>query len=227
MKHEWGWHARNPSRVMCTKCRPSEPGLGNRVDDIANPIGGSSALRVHNGKRDRNWRKGAAGEYLMDQFLHEKLTNGEIILTDRRVPDTASNIDHIVVASSGVWIIDSKKWRGKIEYKSLTAASGNYRLFVNGDDRTDEVDKIYGQVIPVAQVIGDRSVPIKAALCFIDGDWKASIVLRDLFKKPYKHDRVLISPPRLLVKMIQREGPLVDQDVQRIGALLDLRLRPM
>ena len=67
------------------------------------------------GKRDRNWRRGAAGEYLMDRFLHEKLKDGEVILTDRRVPDSSSNIDHVVVASSGVWIIDSKKWRGKIE----------------------------------------------------------------------------------------------------------------
>ena len=212
---------------MCTKCRPSEPGLKNRVDDVANPIGGSSALRVHNGKRDRNWRKGAAGEYLMDQFLHEKLTNGEIVLTDRRVPDAASNIDHVVVAHSGVWIIDSKKWKGSIEYKALTPASGNYRLFVNGGDRTDEVEKIYGLVIPVAQVIGDRSIPINAALCFINGEWKGSVVLRDLFKKPYKHDRVLISPPRLLVKMIKRDGPLDDQTVQRIGTLLAQRLRPM
>lgn len=227
-KHEWGWHARNPSRVMCTKCRPSEPGLDNRVNDVANPIGGSSALRVHNGKRDRNWRKGAVGEYLMDQLLQEKLTDGEIILTDRRVPDAASNIDHVVVAPSGVWIIDSKKWHGKIEYKASTATSGDWRLFVNGHDRTDEVDKIYALVIPVAQVIGDRSIPINAALCFIDGDWKASILLRDLFKKPYKHDRVLISPPRLLVKMIKQEGRgLDDQTVLRIGNLLNQRLRPM
>ena len=127
---------------------------------------------MHGATRGRNWRKGAAGEYLMDQLLHEKLTDGEVILTDRQVPNAASNIDHIVVASSGVWIIDSKKWQGKIEYKSLKATSGDWRLFVNGDDRTDEVDKIYGVVIPVAQVITDRSIPINAALCFIDGDWK-------------------------------------------------------
>ena len=164
----------------------------------------------------------------MDQLLHEKLTDGEIILTDRRVPDAASNIDHVVVAPSGVWIVDSKKWHGKIEYKAATGRSGAYRLFVNGHDRSDEVDKIYTSIIPVAQVVSDRSIPINAALCFIDGDWRASILLRDLFKRPYKHDRVLISPPRLLVKMIKQEGRgLDDQTVRRIGNLLDQQLRPM
>lgn len=229
-KRAMGWHARNPSRVMCTSCRPAENSSSTQSaaqSDTAheNPVGGSSALRVHSGRRDRKWRQGAAGEYLMDVHLHENLSNGEIILADRRVPNSSSNIDHVVIASSGVWIIDSKKWRGKVEY--VSSSGSNWRLLVNGQDHTDEVDKIFAQVIPVAQVLEDRSTPINPALCFIDADWRDSIILRDLFKRPYKHDRVVISPPRLLVKVIKKPGPLDNAAVQRIGEILDRRLPPM
>ena len=117
-KNDTGRHAPQISKVMCTACRPPEADRASSSSDpkrTINPIGGSSALRMHGATRGRNWRKGAAGEYLMDQLLHEKLTDGEVILTNRQVPNAASNIDHIVVASSGVWIIDSKKWQGKIK----------------------------------------------------------------------------------------------------------------
>lgn len=100
----------------------------------------------------------------MDQFLHRTLTEGEVILTDRRVPGTDANIDNVVVASSGVWIIDSKKWRGKIEYKASTLTGIDTHLFVGGEDRTWAVENIYTLVIPVAQLVNDRSVPINPAL---------------------------------------------------------------
>ena len=41
----------------------------------------------------------------MDRHLHRELQNGEIILNDCQIPNGRGNIDHIVVASSGVWVI--------------------------------------------------------------------------------------------------------------------------
>ena len=75
----------------------------------------------------------------MDQFLHRNLSDGEVILTDRRVPGTDANIDNVVVATSGVWIIDSKKWRGKIEYKASTLTGIDTHLFVGGEDKTGQL----------------------------------------------------------------------------------------
>ena len=58
------------------------------------------------------------------------------------VPGGNANIDHVVVASSGVWIIDSKMWEGKIVYKSKTlSTSANMRLTVGGQDRTADHQK--------------------------------------------------------------------------------------
>jgi hypothetical protein len=230
-RREKGWHDPVHSKVMCTSCRPPEgdlasPSPGHESDTPSNPVGGSSALRVYERQKDRNYRKGATGEYLMDQFLHRTLSDGEVILTDRRLPGTDANIDNVVVASSGVWIIDSKKWSGKIEYKASTLTGIDMHLFVGGEDRTTEIEKIYRLVIPIAQLVDDRSVPICPALVFVEGDWKLSITARHILKKPYKHVGVWISPPRLLAKLIKEPGPLDHDAVTKVGRVLDSHLRP-
>jgi hypothetical protein len=226
-----GWHDASIKKVRCAKCGPAKE--VSPTSDIAapravgpDPIGGSAALREAQARRDPKWVKGAAGEYLMDRFLHKNVPKDAIILTDRRVPGTKSNIDHIVVASSGVWIIDSKNWTGKIEYKANSMMSVNTRLYVGGKDRTSEIEAIYGLVIPVAQVIADRSVPIKSALVFIDGDWSIASLPRMLANKPYQHLGVWITPPRTLAKMINEPGPLDPESVRRVGLKLDEALTP-
>jgi hypothetical protein len=37
-----------------------------------------------------------------------------VALHDRRMPCSQANIDHIVLVPSGVWVIDSKRVRGRI-----------------------------------------------------------------------------------------------------------------
>jgi hypothetical protein len=228
-RREKGWHDPVASKVVCTSCRPPENDLASPPpvsDTHSNPVGGSSALRVYERQKDPNFRKGATGEYLMDQFLHRTLSDGEVILTDRRVPGTNANIDNVVVAPSGVWIIDSKKWSGRIEYKASTFTGVDMHLFVGGKDRTTEIEKIYRLVIPVAQIVDDRSVPINPSLVFVEGDWKVSVAARHLLKRPYKHEGVWVSPPRLLAKLIKEQGPLDEEAVTKVGRLLDSRLKP-
>jgi hypothetical protein len=194
----------------------------------SDPIGGSSQLREARRKQDFRNRKGAVGEYLMDQILHRELTGGEVILTDRQVPGSPANIDHVVVAPSGVWIIDSKKWEGKIEYKPATFTGVKMRLFVGGEDRTSTIEGIYSLVIPVAQVIGDRSVPIHPALAFVEGEWSTKAMIRLMRNKPYKHEGVWFSAPTVLTKLIKEpvEAPLSPEAVSRLGVVLDQALKP-
>jgi hypothetical protein len=162
----------------------------------------------------------------MGVSLEHRLTSTARVLTDRQLPDTKSNIDHVVVAPSGVWIIDSKKWKGKIEYKADSLMSINTRLYVDGKDRTSKVESIYGSVIPVAQVIDDRSIPIHPALVFIEGDWSGASLPRFLMGRPYNHEGVYISPPKALIKLINKPGPLAAESISRITKKLDESLRP-
>jgi hypothetical protein len=162
----------------------------------------------------------------MGVSLEHRLTSDAKVLTDRQVPGTNSNIDHIVIASSGVWIIDSKKWKGKIEYKADSLTSINARLYVGGKDRKSKVESIYELVISVAQVIEDRTVPIHPALVFIEGDWSTASLPRFLMGKPYVHEGVHISPPKALIKMINEPGALNVESINFLAIKLDEALKP-
>lgn len=162
----------------------------------------------------------------MDVRLHRDLTNGEIILNDRQVPGGSGNIDHIVVASSGVWIIDTKFWEGKVEYKGASGFfDANERLFFDGKDCTYLADNIYAQVIPIAELLNDRSIPIRPAIVFGNAEWKST--LRVATSKPYRHNNVVIAWPKALIAEIQRSGPIDAPHLSSIGRYLDERLRPM
>ena len=115
----------------------------------------------------------------MAKSLQERLGDRAIILNDRAVPGSRANIDHVVVASSGVWIVDSKLWKGLIQVKTVGGfTSATQRLVVDGRDQSSHTEKIYSQVIPIANLLGDPSIPIRPALVFLDGNWGAGVSLR-------------------------------------------------
>lgn len=227
-----GWHNPMISKVRCTSCGPgrpapmSVPSLDLPPALRSDPVGGTSTLKQFTGKNRSQGLKGATGEYLMDRYLHEHLTDGEVILTDRRVPGGDANIDHVVVASSGVWIIDSKMWEGKIVYKAKSMTSAKMKLTIGGEDRTAKIQTIYNLVIPVAGVIEDRSIPIHPALVFVEADWGSRAAIRFLGGKPYRHEGVWLTAPIVLRKLIQEPGPLTTDDIALIGAKLDQVLIP-
>lgn len=226
-----GWHNPELHKVHCVKCGSPETSTGTELPGPfkqvrADPTGGSSALREAQRRRDARWSKGATGEYLMGLSLDHRLVGDARVLTDRQIPGIESNIDHLVIASSGVWIIDSKKWKGKIEYKTNSLTSFDTRLYVGGKDRTSKVESIYSLVIPVAQVIEDRKVPIHPALVFIEGDWSTAALPRFLVGKPYVHEGIYISPPKVLIKLINEPGSLNRESINLLADRLDVALRP-
>jgi hypothetical protein len=59
------------------------------------------------------------------------------MLHDRRIPGTRANIDHLVVAATGVWIVDAKSYRGKVEQRDVGGwFTTDKRLFAGGRDRS-------------------------------------------------------------------------------------------
>jgi hypothetical protein len=166
----------------------------------------------------------------MGTYLAANLAPGAHVLTDRKVPgESEANIDHVVVASTGVWIIDSKKWAGEIRYRSPGFPSTDPRkyLTVKGEDRTAEIAKIYRLVIPVAQVIGDPKVPVHPVLAFVEATWGIKEGLHFKWGKgPYKHEGVLISGGRSFVKLINAIGTLTRDDVDSLWRKLDVAMPP-
>lgn len=118
------------------------------------------------------WKVGAEGEARVGEVLAG--VAGIEVLHDRRWPGTRSaNIDHIAVGPSGVFVIDAKKYQGKVELVDKGSwLRSDWRLHVNGRNQTKLVDGVAAQAAAVRAVLGDHAdVPVHGVLCFIGAEW--------------------------------------------------------
>lgn len=136
------------------------PILGRIKLAIANePVAGAS------------WATGAAGEERYGATLDQLAADGAVaVLHDRRVPRTSANIDHIVIDAGGVWVVDTKRYRGTITQDQVGA--GGATLRIAGRDRTALVRKVQRQVGRIREALGELAgdVDVRGALCFVDAE---------------------------------------------------------
>ena len=120
------------------------------------------------------WKVGAEGE----ERVAEVLTGvpGIEVLHDRQWPGTRSaNIDHVVVGPSGVFVVDAKKYRGRLEVVDKgTLFRPDWRLRVNGRDQTKLVESMLAQVHAVRGALSELAgtVPVSGVLCFTGAVWE-------------------------------------------------------
>jgi hypothetical protein len=74
------------------------------------------------------------------------------VLHDRRMPHSKANIDHVAICGSGVYVIDTKRYRGKIEVRQ--PLFGAAKLKIAGRDQTKLVDGLARQVAVVEATLG-------------------------------------------------------------------------
>lgn len=141
--------------------------LGNRL--------GSIVFKLTNEPHTtRAWAIGAAGE----EKLALELANvpGIQILNDLRVPRNRGNIDHLVVAPAGVFVVDAKNFRGEIRIRNRGSIfRSDPGLFVGRRDCTKLAEGLGWQVAAVmdaVKAIGVEPLPyVTPVLCFVDGEW--------------------------------------------------------
>ncbi len=92
---------------------------------------------------ERDWVTGARGEEMLAEHLARKCP-GTALLHDRRMPSSRANIDHIAVAPSGVYVIDAKRYKWKIEVRK--PLFGDAKLVIAGRDRTELIHGLQKQV---------------------------------------------------------------------------------
>ena len=61
------------------------------------------------------WRRGAAGERRTARLLGPLARHGWAVLHDLAIPGSQANLDHLVIGPSGVFVIDSKQYRGRLQ----------------------------------------------------------------------------------------------------------------
>lgn len=71
----------------------------------------------------RNWLKGSDGEARIAETLYD-LPDGYVVISDIKVK--FGNIDHVVIGPTGIYLIDSKHWRGTV------SAAPHHQLLLNG-----------------------------------------------------------------------------------------------
>ena len=111
----------------------------------------------------RLWRRGYEGERCVAELLESELPDGFHVFNDVRFPGRASNIDHIVVGPTGIFVLDTKNWRGTVAW-----AEDGKTLLLNGapqnsakaalSDALDVHDKL--------RALLNREVFVKAVLVF-------------------------------------------------------------
>lgn len=181
-------------------------------------LGGLLIALQNEPREERVWASGASGEEHVAKRLRELLRPGIILLNDRRVPASRANIDHIAVAPSGVWVIDTKRYRGKVEIrKSLFQPA---KLTVAGRDKSKLVDGLARQVDLVRTAAGEASaaVPVRGALCFVDAQLP-------MFGTLTFQDYPLLYV-KALAKRINKPGMVPIEQIGAIAAELARRLPP-
>jgi hypothetical protein len=61
-------------------------------------------------------RRGAAGERRTAQLLGPLERQGWVVLHDLAVPGSRANLDHLVIGPGGVFVVDSKQYRGRLHF---------------------------------------------------------------------------------------------------------------
>jgi hypothetical protein len=154
----------------------------------------------------RAWARGSAGERLLGaalEALHDE--RRLVVLHDRRIPGTRTNIDHVAITSAGgVWAIDAKNYKGKVEKRYRHGAMEC--LYVGGRDCTKLVGAMTRQTNAITAALGgavieEFGVKIRAAVCFLNAEWS-------LFAKPFVIDDVWVGWGKALGEKLIAPGEL-------------------
>jgi hypothetical protein len=177
-------------------------------------IGGLLLALRDQPRSERSWAIGAAGEEAVALALEARCAESVCLLHDRRIPGSRANIDHLAVTATGVWVIDSKKYRGKVEVRR--PLFGDPRLMINRRDRSKLADGLARQVAAVAAAV-DPDVTVRGAFCLVDAELP---LLRTLTFRGYP-----LLGRRKLAKALNAPGALSDPEVRTLAAFLAGRFR--
>lgn len=187
------------------------------------------ALRaLRSSSRDeRDRRAGRAGELIVARILARRCGDRVVLLNDRSILGRRTNIDHIAVTRSGVWVIDTKRSRGRVQVcqaRLAIAGRDRTRLFVSGRDKTKLVDGMAMQVELVAAAVAEvePAIAVHGALCFVapQGRLTSSSIpaLRTLRIRGYALLR-----PHALARRLNRKGDLSEEQMRSIASMLARR----
>lgn len=115
---------------------------------------------------DRNRLGGARDAELVAAALERDCAPNVVLFHNRRLlAGTDANVDHLAVAPTAIWVIDTSSHTGRVEVDGGRA--NEPRLVIGGRDRTILIDGLDRRVAVVRAAAGDAGIelPVTGALC--------------------------------------------------------------
>jgi hypothetical protein len=159
------------------------------------------------------WAKGVEGERKTAEFLEPLLDAGFVVLYGRQIPGGNEDIDSIVIGPTGVFPIETKNWKGKVQVRFD-------RLFVGDHDRSWVVAQVYRQALAVQVALGEQltshRVTVTPVLCAIGGVMSGESMVGGVH---------VIDGKRLARLLLDRPSVFDDEAIQELARLADRRFR--
>jgi hypothetical protein len=155
------------------------------------------------------WRTGATGEELTASAL-ATLPAGFVSLHDRRKPRSKANIDHLVIGPTGVWVVETKNYKG-----SLSVRDGD--LWIAGRRKTAFIAQVKGQAAAVSGVLG--GVPVLPIICIHRAEFP-------LLGRPELFDVRIVGPKGLIDAITKAPAVLGPGEVAGLARTADELLVP-
>jgi hypothetical protein len=177
-------------------------------------FGGVLLAIVDEPQSTRAWAKGAHGERKLAESL-ARLPH-VVALHDRSVPGTRGNIDHLVIAPAGLFVVDAKHYEGRLRIRDRSGLfRTDNRLYVGGRDCSHLAENMGWQVKAVETLLASVEVamPVTPVLCFIDVDWP-------LLFAPSSFRGVRLEDPKTLRKLITATPALDASAIDKLARIL-------
>jgi hypothetical protein len=159
------------------------------------------------------WAKGVEGEHRTAEFIEPLLDAGFVVLYGRQIPGGNGDIDSIVIGPTGVFPIETKNWKGKIQVKFD-------RLFVGDYDRSWVVAQVYREALAVQVALGElltaHRVTVTPIICAIGGVVSGASSVGGVH---------VVDGQRLARLLSDRPTVFDDDVVQQLARLADQRFR--
>lgn len=179
-----------------------------RIKSYGPKLGALLNFLINDSHHVAAWKKGADGEVIVGQFLDKlSVTRGYNVLHDRQIPNSTANIDHILISNHGVFVIDAKNYKGRVELRTIGGLLNNKEvLFVGNRNQTNLIKSVKKQVVTVENLLNESgvNVPVRGVLAFVDAEFPK-------FFKPILIDEVLINGKGIEMAILsQQELEVID-----------------
>jgi hypothetical protein len=192
-------------------------------DGVAGPVGrGGHQAPPPVARGSRKWVQRADGDRRSRARLQMIEGEGIITLNDRRDPGSDTNIKLIAVSSSGVFVIDSKNFRGLVHTKrpGPMVNLGPHELHVGRKNCTSLVAEVARQKEIVKDALATSAwgseVPVHGMLCLTRAEWG--------FASALQISEVWVGWPKLMAGRVQAPGVMDSPTVREVSDLIAAQL---